>query len=142
MATVRRFRITINGKVFEVAAEEINSTTSPEAADSSPSAASRPAVVTPSAPAPVAAERLVASTPAATARSIPGTLEIDAPLPGLVLDVKVTPGQVVSEGQVLVILEAMKMENEITAPAAGTVSAVHVEKGGSVSPGDVLVVLS
>ena len=62
-------------------------------------------------------------------------------MPGTILDVKVTPGQAVNQGDVLVILEAMKMENEIMAPAAGTVDTVPAAKGASVNAGDVLVTL-
>jgi biotin carboxyl carrier protein len=62
-------------------------------------------------------------------------------MPGTVLDVKVTPGQAVKSGDVLLILEAMKMENEIMAPSDGTVDTVPVAKGASVNSGDVLVTL-
>jgi biotin carboxyl carrier protein len=62
-------------------------------------------------------------------------------MPGTVLDVKVTPGQAVKNGDVLLILEAMKMENEIMAPGDGTVDTVPVAKGASVNSGDVLVTL-
>ena len=62
-------------------------------------------------------------------------------MPGTILDVKVTPGQAVNAGDVLVILEAMKMENEIQAPSAGTVDAIVAPKGSSVNSGDVLVTL-
>jgi glutaconyl-CoA decarboxylase len=62
-------------------------------------------------------------------------------MPGTILDVKVSAGQSVNAGDVLLILEAMKMENEIKAPAAGTVDSVPAAKGASVNSGDVLVVL-
>jgi glutaconyl-CoA decarboxylase len=62
-------------------------------------------------------------------------------MPGKILDIKVTPGDVVKSGTVLVILEAMKMENDIMAPADGTVRAINVKEGDSVNTGDVLVVI-
>jgi len=62
-----------------------------------------------------------------------------APIPGLILDVKVQPGDVIKADQVVVILEAMKMESEITAPAAGKVKSVRVKKGDSVQEHDLLV---
>ena len=62
-------------------------------------------------------------------------------MPGNILDVKVKPGDTVKAGDVLLVLEAMKMENEIMAPAAGTVAAVNVAKGATVNAGDVLCVL-
>ena len=65
--------------------------------------------------------------------------EVHAPMPGLVLRVLVEPGDEVAEGQGVVVLEAMKMENELTAPAAGTVAAVHVAAGDAVAKNDLLV---
>jgi biotin carboxyl carrier protein len=62
-------------------------------------------------------------------------------MPGTILDVKVAPGQTVAEGQILLILEAMKMENEIVAPQAGTVDAILAAKGASVNAGDGLISL-
>ncbi len=131
MPTVRRFRITINGKVFEVEAQELGQ-------DIQGQALAAPAV-SPARPDPAPAPASAQPKPKASAGA--GT-RIEAPLPGLVLDVKVTEGAQVSQGQVLVILEAMKMENEIVAPEDGTVAQIAVGKGDSVSSGDVLVVLS
>ena len=71
-----------------------------------------------------------------------GSVAVNAPMPGTILDVKANPGAAVKAGDVLVILEAMKMENEIVAPQDGTVAAVNVKKGDSVNSGDVLVSLN
>jgi biotin carboxyl carrier protein len=68
-------------------------------------------------------------------------MNIEAPMPGTILDVRVKPGDSVTEGQVLIMLEAMKMENEIMAPRAGVVDTVQVTKGASVNTGDILLSL-
>jgi biotin carboxyl carrier protein len=73
--------------------------------------------------------------------TVHGEVAVKAPMPGLVLDVSVVPGQPVEPGQRLVILEAMKMENELRAPRAGSVKSVHVAKGDKVEQGRILVVL-
>ncbi len=98
------------------------------------------------APAPVAVATPVATVaseaPVATAAPVAGDgLRVDAPMPGTILKVNVAPGQAVKEGDVLVILEAMKMENEIMASKAGTVSQVLVSKGSTVETGAPLVVI-
>ncbi len=66
---------------------------------------------------------------------------VTAPLPGLIFDVRVTAGQAVKTGDVVVVLEAMKMANEIVAPVDGTVTAVHVNRGATVNLGDALVTI-
>ena len=88
----------------------------------------------PAAPAPAAAPK------AAPAASGSGET-VSSPMPGTILDVKVAAGQAVKSGDILFILEAMKMENEIFAPCDGTVSSVAVSKGAAVNPGDVLCVI-
>ena len=76
---------------------------------------------------------------AAGAAPVAGAVAVKAPMPGNILDVKVAAGASVKAGDVLVILEAMKMENEIVAPQDGTVASVNVNKGDTVNSGDVLV---
>ena len=104
---MKKYRINVNGSLYEVEIEEI----------------AAPATMSAPTPAPAAA-------PAAAAPA--GGAQVKAPMPGTILDVKVQNGQAVKKGDVLVVLEAMKMENEIMAPCDGTVSSVNVRKGDSV----------
>ena len=100
-------------------------------------AAPAPAPVTPAAPAPVKA-----AAPAAPAAPVPaGAGTITAPMSGTIFKMLANVGDTVKNGQVIVVLEAMKMENEIFAPCDGTVKEVRVAQGAAVAPGDVLVVI-
>ena len=118
---MKNYTITVNGTPYNVTVEEGAAAT-----------ASAPA-----APAPV---QQAAPAPAKTAAPAEGT-SVDAPMPGNILEVKVANGAAVKSGDVLVILEAMKMENEIVAPQDGTVVAVSVAKGDTVEAGQSLVTL-
>jgi len=129
---MKKYNIVVNGTTYQVEVDEVGGASAPSVA-----AAPTP---TPVAPAPTAA----APAPAPAAQSAApaaGAQTISSPMPGTVLDVKVAPGQAVKSGDVLIILEAMKMENEIMAPSDGTVDTVPVAKGASVNSGDVLVTL-
>ena len=130
---MKRYTITVNGTAYDVTVDEANGA-APAAA---PVQAAAPAPA--ATPAPAAAPA-PAAKPAATGSE--GAVKVDAPMPGTILDVKVSVGASVSSGEVICILEAMKMENEIVAPQAGTVSSVNVSKGDSVEAGQVIVTMN
>ena len=124
------YKVTLNGKIYEVEVEK------GEAVIQAEYEAALPTVAPAAAP--------VASAPVAapTAPVVAGEGEgVKSPFPGNVNAVKVAPGQMVKEGDVLVIVEAMKMENEITAPKSGKVGQVLVQKGAVVETGAVLVTI-
>ncbi len=123
---MRKFIVNVNGNSYEVEVEEVGAATS------------APAAV---APAPVAAAPKAAPAAAPKAQAVAGGTPVKAPMPGNVLDIKVSNGQAVKEGDLVVVLEAMKMENEIFAPCDGTVTVV-ASKGATVNTGDVLISIS
>lgn len=123
---MKRFHISVNGQSYDVTVEEVGAGAPAPAATPAPAAA--PAAV----PAPAAAP-----VPAAPAE---GT-QVKSPMPGTIVSVDVNVGDSVNEGQTLIILEAMKMENEIVAPHAGKVAAISVKKGDSVNSDDLLITL-
>lgn len=125
---MKNYTITVNGTPYNVTVEEGSSSAAP--------VASAPAPAPAAAPAPQAAPK-AASAPAAA-----GSVKVDAPMPGNILDVKVSNGAAVKAGQVLVILEAMKMENEIVAPQDGTVASINVNKGDTVEAGQTIITLA
>lgn len=131
-----KYKVTLNGRTYEVEVEAGKAMLLDEYEAVVPTAA--PVAAPAAAPAPVAAPA-VAPAPAAAA-PVAGDA-VTAPMPGNILKVNVTPGQAVKEGDVLVVLEAMKMENEILAPKACTVKQVLVSKGSTVDTGATLVVL-
>lgn len=121
---VRKFVVNVNGTAYNVEVEEVNEV---------PAACTTPAATPVAAPAPAAAPAPVAASGAQSS--------VTAPMPGSILDVKVKVGDTVDENTVVVLLEAMKMENEVFATAAGKVVAVNVAKGATVNSGDCLVVI-
>ena len=126
---MKNYTITVNGNVYEVTVEEgfTGAASAPKAAAPAPKAA--PAAAPKAAPAPAAA-------------GAAGAVAVTAPMPGKILGVKASAGQAVKRGQVLLILEAMKMENEIVAPQDGTVATINVAVGDSVEPGATLATLN
>lgn len=140
-----KYIATINGKRYEVEVERVEGYKSLDrngvAAPKAPALASTAPVQRPAAPAPAAAPAPVAA-PAPAAAPAAGATTVEAPMPGKVLDVKVTAGQAVKYGDVVAIMEAMKMETEIVAPADGTVSQILVKAGDPVDTGAAMVVLN
>ena len=124
---MRRFNVTVNGVTYDVVVEEVGG--------AAPAAA--PVAAAPAAP--VAAP---AAAPKAAPAGNAGAVAVKAPMPGTIMKVNVAPGQAVKKGDVLCVLEAMKMENDISAPQDGTVASVNVQKGASVQSEEVLVTLN
>ncbi len=129
---MKNYTITVNGNVYEVTVEEGVSTGAAPAARAAGPASKPPVPKAPAGPAPKAA------APAGSQ----GSVTVTAPMPGKILGVKGSIGQAVTKGQVLLILEAMKMENEIVAPSDGTVASINVAVGDSVEAGAVLATLN
>ena len=131
-----KYKVTLKGKTYEVEVERGEAMIVDEYAAYAPAPAAVAAPVV--AAAPVAAAP-VAAAPAAAA--VAAGTPVTAPLPGNVLSVKVNVGDAVKAGQLLVLIEAMKMENEVLAPADGVVKQIVANKGAVVATGDTLVVI-
>lgn len=147
-----KYVATINGEKYEVEVEKLEAYKSLDrngvAAPAAPVLPASAPVQRPAAPAPVAAAPAPAPAPAPAAAPAPavaapaGATTVEAPMPGKILNIKVSEGQAVKFGEVVVIMEAMKMETEIVAPADGTVSKILVKAGDSVDTGAALVALN
>lgn len=125
---MKNYRITVNGTSYDVSVEELAGGVAPVAA--------------PVAAAPVAAPA-AAPAPAPAAKSAgAGSIKVASPMPGKILDVKANVGDAVKKGQVILILEAMKMESEVVAPEDGTVASIDVASGATVEAGDTLATLN
>ena len=125
---MKNYRITVHGTSYDVSVEELAGGVAPVAA--------------PVAAAPVAAPA-AAPAPAPAAKSAgAGSIKVASPMPGKILDVKANVGDAVKKGQVILILEAMKMENEVVAPEDGTVASIDVASGATVEAGDTLATLN
>ena len=134
---MRTFQVKVNGVSYQVEVEETAGGFAP-APQAAPAAAAPVPAAAPAAPAPAPT---APAAPAAPAAPVAGGEKINSPMPGTILDVRVSAGQSVKQGQVLCILEAMKMENEIISPRDGVIAQVVANKGASVNAGDPLMVL-
>lgn len=138
---MKKFKVTVNGKAYEVEVEEMGGA---PAAAPAPQAAAAPAPAAPAAPAPTpAAAPAPAATPApAVGGPIPeGAITVKAPMPGKISALKAEAGKAVKRGDIILVLEAMKMQNDITATADGTLHEIRVNPGDNVKTGDVLAVI-
>jgi glutaconyl-CoA/methylmalonyl-CoA decarboxylase subunit gamma len=139
--TPERAVVVVDGKEYAVDLVRIGRKTIPaDTVRASTAAATAPAPPAAQAPSPAPAVAAPAVAPAARpGPSAKGEGAITAPMPGLVVAIKVTPGDTVQAGQALLVMEAMKMENAITASYNGTVTKIYVREGDSISEGDLLV---
>ena len=128
-----KYKVTLNNRVYEVEVEQGEAMLVDEYE-----------LAAPAAPAPVAAAPVVAAAPAAAAApvSVAAGEPVKSPMPGNILKINVTQGQQVNEGDVIMVLEAMKMENEIVATRSGTIAQIAVSKGAVVETGAVLAVIA
>ena len=150
----KKYRIVVNGRVYDVEVEELGASTAPNYSQVAQAPAPAPAVtsgpvaaapmpaptVTPPAPSVQPSAPAPKPSPAAPTSPAGGTL-IPAPMPGKILKVFVQPGMQVKKGFNMLVLEAMKMENEILAPSDGVVKEVRIKEGDNVNTGDPMVVL-
>ena len=116
---MKKYRVTVNGTAYEIELEEL----------------------TGAAPAPAAATAAPAPAPAPAAAAPAGGEQVTSPMPGTILSINVAAGDAMKRGQVLMVLEAMKMENEIMCPCDGKIASVNTSKGASVESGTLLCVI-
>lgn len=136
---LRKFKISIDGTQYLVEMEEVGAP-QPTPADAVPAPAA-PAPAPAPAPA-VAPAPAPEPAPAPAAPAVAGSFAQTAPMPGTILDIHVKVGDTVAANQPVMVLEAMKMENEVVAEQAGTIASINVEKGAMVNPGDTLFTLA
>lgn len=132
---MKKFRVTVDGNTYEVEVELLEDDAEGGSTYGFPSATSAPRPVGPAPSAPPAAPR-----PAPAGPGSGSSKEVTSPIAGTVIEVKAKPGQKVKENDVLMIIEAMKMNTNISSPDAGTIKAINVEAGQNVQQGQVLVV--
>jgi len=139
---MKKFLIKVNGNQYDVEVEEVRDGSVPVYTPVASPVVSVPAAASAPAPAPAAAPAAPAAEQKPASSGSIGSVKVTAPMPGTILKVVAKPGDPVKRGTVLVILEAMKMENEIVAPSDGVVATINVSRGTSVNAGDLLASLN
>lgn len=134
---IKQYKVTVNGKLYDVSVEEVGDILGGVHASKTVST-----FVNPNNASNTNNEKQSADKPQSTIPIDENAISVKAPMPGTILSFTVSVGDEVSEGQVVAILEAMKMENELTAPASGKVKSIHVEKGSSVVENQVILQIS
>ncbi|WP_346940709.1 biotin/lipoyl-containing protein [uncultured Clostridium sp.] len=142
---MKKYNVTVNGNLYQVEVEEVKgefATPVASTVQATPAQPAQPVQVTPAQPvqsvAPVAAPTSAAAPVASTAEGA----KAEAPMPGTIVKVVATKGVTVKQGDVLFVLEAMKMENEIMSPTDGTIVEINVTQGAAVNTGDILAVIA
>lgn len=138
---MKKYRITINGRTYEVEVEEVGGEATSGVAAAQPVPTPTAEKAEPPAAPKAKAEPASAPAPAPKKAAPAGKLTINAPMPGTILSIKAKAGSEVKKGDVIMILEAMKMENEILAPQDGKILSIEVTEGSSVNTGDILAVM-
>ncbi|WFD10107.1 biotin/lipoyl-containing protein [Tepidibacter hydrothermalis] len=136
---IKKFNVKVNGVCYDVEVEEIKE--SSNSSKSKKSSANKSKVIEPKVEKSIPVKEEVKLNKNISSNSGSANT-IKAPMPGTINDIKVNKGDSVTKGQVLLILEAMKMENEIMAPADGVIEDIHVSKGASVSAGEIIIGIS
>ena len=132
---IKQYKITVNGKLYDVSVEEVGEILGGVQASKTISTF----VNTDNANTNNNNEKQISNKPQDSIPIAENAISIKAPMPGTILSFNVSVGDTVSEGQVLAILEAMKMENELVSPASGKVKSIHVEKGSSVVENQIIL---
>ena len=135
---IKQYKVTVNGKLYDVSVEEVGEILGGVHASKTVSTFVNPNAASNNSN----NEKQIAEKPQNSIPIDENAISVKAPMPGTILSFAVSVGDEVSEGQVVAILEAMKMENELTAPASGKVKSIHVEKGSSVIENQVILQIS
>ncbi|WP_346930798.1 biotin/lipoyl-containing protein [Clostridium sp.] len=142
---MKKYNVTVNGNLYQVEVEEVKGEFATPVAPTVQVAPAQPVQVTPAQPVQSVAPAAPVAAPTSAAAPVASTAEgakAEAPMPGTIVKVVATKGATVKQGDVLFVLEAMKMENEIMSPTDGTIVEINVTQGAAVNTGDILAVIA